>query len=181
MGFLDLVSSFVACRASATRPYGGIEIIPAPPFKLNSVTEVIEALDLIRCSDPRRFSRIQRYIRRIFLANYRSFVGCYRSFGQVCCLRKLPIPDSARSLAIYSYAATLVHESTHGLLEKKRIPHTSVNRRRIERICVSESVRFLARFPDMDRKYSRIVEYVDRGVMHKSRDMVSKQCDQPPQ
>ena len=43
------------------------------------------------------------------------------------------------------YAATLVHEATHGYIEAKGFRYIKPNRLRIERICRSEENRFLSR------------------------------------
>ena len=160
-GLQDIATSACVSRwLGGSRPYGGIEIMAAPPYKLGDLNEVVAALDLIRRTDPRRFARIQRFIKSIFVANYRTILGFYRTFGQICELKKLPIPESLRSVAIYHYASTLVHESTHGLLEKKRFPYTRANRRRIEKLCVREQARFLARFPGIAEKMELSRGYV---------------------
>lgn len=161
MGLLDLATSFCVARWLGSRPYRGMQIMAFPPCKLDAIIELVDALELVRRTDPRRFARIERFIKRIFLANYQTRLGFYRSFGCVCGLKRLPIPESSRALAVYAYAAALVHESTHGLLEKRRFPHTPANRRRLEQLCSDEQARFLARFPGIVKKWATIVGYID--------------------
>ncbi|MBI2927412.1 MAG: hypothetical protein HYY24_17080 [Verrucomicrobia bacterium] len=133
---------------------------------MDALAEIVEALELLRRTDPQRFTRIERFIKRVFLANYRSFLGCYRSFGQVCDLKKLPIPLVPRPLAIYSYAATLVHESTHARLDRLRFPRTRANVKRIEKLCLKEEARFLARFPGIHEALDLALQHVTGPSAH---------------
>ena len=165
VGLLDLATSFFVSRGLGNRPYRGIVTMAFPPHKVDALSEIVEALELIRRHDPRRFTRVERFIKRIFLANY-SFAGRYSPFGHVCGLQKLAVPDHLRSLATYHYAATLVHEATHAMLFAKRFPYTRTTLPRIEKLCVKEEARFLVRFPDIDRKLELTLGYV-AGIQKK--------------
>jgi hypothetical protein len=46
---------------------------------------------------------------------------------------------------VIDYAASLIHEATHGLLEARRIAYTRRSCLRIERLCLLEERRFIAR------------------------------------
>src|SRR5207244_3506210 len=56
-----------------------------------------------------------------------------------------PNSDTNRPFMIASYAKTLVHEATHGLLEARGVNYTAELRSRIEHLCVTEENRFLDR------------------------------------
>ena len=103
------------------------------------------ALELIRDSDRRRFQRIRRNVGWIVFGAWKNF-GFYSPFARVCGLRSRPRPDDEQVAAVF-FACLLVHEPTHGLLERKRFSYTSKNRIRLERICLAEEQRFLSRFP----------------------------------
>jgi hypothetical protein len=146
---------------------------------MDTLAEIVDALELIRTTDPRRFARIERFTKRIVLANYKNFLGRYRSFGQVCDLKRLPMPESSRHLAIYSYAATLVHESTHARLDSLRFPLTAANRKRIEELCLKEEARFLARFPGISRALDLTLHDLRRLSGRRDRELGAEAKPQP--
>ena len=171
-GLLDLAIFAVCSRVpEMSRPYAGIPIVAGSAYKVNDLTEVVAALELIQTIDPRRFARIQQFIKRIFVSNFRRYVGCYRSIGQVCDLKKLQVPEGLRSVTIYFYASTLVHESTHGLLFRKRFPHSPENKRRIEKLCATEAARFLRRVPGWDDKWDLARSYISGLPSHRARSV----------
>ncbi len=115
--------------------------------RLGSLVPVAEALDLVRRQDRRRFRRVERFIRRIFLANWKTF-GTYYPVGRVCGLKALRRPRTDKhEVVVHAYAYILIHEATHGLINSKMFAYTETNRSRIERICHKEAVYFLSRFP----------------------------------
>ena len=64
------------------------------------------------------------------------------------------------------YAATLVHEATHGAIYSRYIGHTRRNRLRIERLCHTETLRFLRRLDKPDRVWSeQIAGVFDEEVL----------------
>lgn len=104
-----------------------------------------EALDLIETSDLRRFRRVQkevRYIVNIELHSggmyMRSVKACDVDFGRYRSI-------THREWALHSYAATIVHEATHGFLFSRGHEYTPENREQVERICHDEGIRFLLR------------------------------------
>jgi hypothetical protein len=143
--FFELMSVFGrvgACRLTKTwRDFDGIRLIAYHPYRLESLSEVGEALELVRQKDLRRFNRIKKYVKQIVLADWRA-IGSYLVLSKVCHLRKLPVSQNDQHLAVYVYAALLVHEATHGLLEKKGFEYLP-NKKRIESLCNAEMARFL--------------------------------------
>jgi hypothetical protein len=107
-----------------------------------------ESLDLLQRRDPVRFRRVCRFINTI--VNEEALAT-----AQYCATIRTAVLDFARMellcperapLSVF-VAATLVHESTHGLVRAR-----GIHRRRcirVERLCHREESRFLGRF---DRK-----------------------------
>lgn len=107
---------------------------------------VPSALQLIKDLDSRRFRRLQRYVKWIFNCPLPYGGGHYHYLTRTCRLdieKATPEPDPAYAAA--AIASTLVHEATHGLLDARRIAYSSRLRSRVERCCVREQNRFLAR------------------------------------
>ena len=140
------------CLASAyARLFGrlqfmGIDLI-APDSKIPDLTThpVVEALRLIQSHDPRRFKRVQRFIRRILLLQGWNIKGrgMYFPSGRICTLKTLAGERSHYSPAIvHGYAFVLIHEATHGLLNNLVFPYNQAIKPRIEKICYAESARF---------------------------------------
>lgn len=110
-----------------------------------------DALALIERHDPRRFHRVQKHIRYIInqeltsLASYEPRLHrCSIDFGKY----ELDTDDPAiYEWRLVNYAASIVHEATHGYLFSLYIPYTPRTRARIERMCMMEERRFAARIP----------------------------------
>jgi hypothetical protein len=103
------------------------------------------AFDMIERKDPRRFRRVCRYLKGIVALPVNSEAG-YVPQLQVCAVRFQP-PRSKDKLPKSAawYAGLLVHEATHGLIEKHKIPYDEEHRERIERLCFKEQNRFFRR------------------------------------
>ena len=105
------------------------------------------ALELIRCKDGRRFRRVKRHLRYIVNGKLSFGYGAYdKNPGTFMVyferFKFEKYPDGARCL----YAATMVHEATHGEIERRGISWTKKSRQRIERLCHLETARFMGRF-----------------------------------
>jgi len=107
------------------------------------IARTTEALKLIEQLDPRRFSRIKRYIR--YIQNTELYSGgrfihgiCQIDFGRY---NFIAHPD----WSLYQYAGTIIHEATHGMLHAKNIRYRKSNWVQIEGICRAEQNRFLSR------------------------------------
>lgn len=142
--------------AGKSIPHGDIRLVAFPPYELDSLIPVIQALELLRKKDQRRFARVQRRIRLILLGNWKS-LGFYNPIGRACGLTMLS--PSKKPNAVYGYASILVHESTHALIQDRRFSYTKDTKSRIESICRKEEVRFLSRFPWLHSNLSSIFCY----------------------
>jgi hypothetical protein len=106
--------------------------------------QIIQALDLIQCVDPRRFQRVKREVRviRIFHRKPGSNYS-YRRIGRVCSLLAYGISEGVdRSAAIRYTAIEIVGAATYGTLHSKRVPFCNAIRDRAERIRRAEQIRF---------------------------------------
>ncbi len=95
----------------------------------------IQALDTLAIIDPRRFLRVQKYIRKI--AHIKSGISSYYHPLSVFIVHDFSKDD------IVLYASNIVHEGTHGYLDSKGFQYTFKTREQIERICLKEQFRFI--------------------------------------
>jgi hypothetical protein len=102
-------------------------------------SKVDAALTFIAVHDPHRGDRISRDIKRIvFLESGPEFWP-----GADACV----LHDITR-LSIEQVALIIVHEATHARLWHAGIRYNSGNQGRVERLCVSAELAFLARIPN---------------------------------
>lgn len=106
-------------------------------------TTVADALELVKSKDVRRFGRIQDNLR--FVIRMRKPAAArYLWIGRSCLINERRYPESPGPARVLRLACTLVHESTHGYILRKRIPVSSCKERH-EDICTQEVRRFLKR------------------------------------
>ncbi len=130
------------------------------------------ALKLIERYDPRRYRVIERELRLIVNQPMAS-AGAYERVTRQCkvSFTQYWTDEDGNFCAdpqaqhyewhLARYASMLVHESTHGRLDSLYIPYTKKTRVRIERICVAEQRRFLARLPQESYDLKAIVSPFD--------------------
>jgi hypothetical protein len=121
------------------------------------VSRTIAALDFIAETDPRRFRRVQRYIKAIIYGNKRSLAtyhrhlpGCFVGFSNFNFEEDAPYK-------VPLYACVLVHEATHGIFYARHIPYTKRSREIIEFNCTMEEWRFAQRFPPSEIDWKSII------------------------
>ncbi len=92
----------------------------------------IKALKLLQTNDPRRYCRVKKYLKNIALSPTGNghFQGANSSF----------IVDSFDYSRASSFAAEIVHEATHGLLDSRGFRYET-DKRRHETICIREQFR----------------------------------------
>jgi len=133
----------------------GITLIALPPYRVDSLIQVVTALELLERTDDRRYRRVQRFVKRIVLCDSR-LQAFYSLIGRICGLTKTPPPSKyADQLVVYRYAALLVHEATHGLVLAKAHCCTSGLSERAEKICTAEHKRYARKLPpkgDLERR-----------------------------
>jgi len=114
---------------------------------------IIQAIDLIKAHDTRRFQRLQKRLRyivnRLCLGS-----GEYRDWLQACIVDLTKFDFEVNEYHyIVQLACTLIHEATHGEIEAHNIIYSKRNFQRIERICDQEEKRFLARIKNEASDY----------------------------
>lgn len=107
---------------------------------------VPSALQLIKDLDGRRFRRLLRHIKWVVNCPFPYGGGEYHYPTRTCRLDfENPAVEPDPEYAVAAVASTLVHEGTHGLLRARGIGYSKQLRSRVERCCVKEQHRFLAR------------------------------------
>jgi len=162
-----------ACDKCRIAEHEGIKIcdfVDDPAHQAAFVARTIEAIELIKVADQRRFSRVRRHISYIVnvsaqesngTGEYEPLIGiCYVCFANYAIVSgddidpaEVPktrvVTDGVAAayggLPVISYALTLIHEATHGAVEARGIRYTWENRIRIERLCFLEETRFVER------------------------------------
>jgi hypothetical protein len=99
------------------------------------------ALQLIVTTDPRRYARIRRDLKRVLLTLASG--GQYLPRLETC---RIGI-DYVRRSSPLEVAMMIVHEATHARLWRAGYRYEAANRGRIERICVRAETTFAARIP----------------------------------
>ena len=136
--------------ATALATIDGIKIVDSgrkkdPRFYSDTVT----ALELIKSADPRRYRRLQREVR--FITNMEKIEqlgwASYNRSWRSCEVdyRRMNTDRESRDWSLRAYAATLVHEATHGAIYSRYIAYVPRLRARIEKLCVTEANRFVKR------------------------------------
>ena len=108
---------------------------------------LLEALRLLKATDPRRFERVRTHLAWIVHQTLeRRGMAEYRHRNRSCAIDFLePSPDYDREYFVGWYGCVLVHEATHGQIRSRGILYTPELRSRIERLCVQEEQRFVTR------------------------------------
>jgi hypothetical protein len=130
-------------RTTGGASFDGIQMRDLRDGVTPSFFPVIQsALLLVRETDPRRYSRIRRFLPYIVnfasssAAGYQHGIGCQIRFEE-------PAFVSHRPYSVAAYATILVHEATHGVVRTFGVRYTPAARSRIERLCWTEEQRFI--------------------------------------
>ena len=161
LGILQFVYVALFTGSRWSRPYSGITLIACRPLGLDTLSPIADALDLLHRVDLRRLKRVERHIKCILLGNFKQY-AFYDSLGRICGLRRRPDPDHSSPLAVYGYAASIIHEATHAFLDRKRFAPTKANLKRIERIYMREEARFLSKFPGLRDRLALVFGYTEK-------------------
>lgn len=109
-------------------------------------TVMLGALQLIKDTDPRRFSRVKRHLRWVVNGPLPQPGAEYAHKAQTCVIDfEKPESESDYPYWIAWHASMLIHEATHGLIDARGIRYSPELRVRIERLCVTEQKRFVRR------------------------------------
>jgi hypothetical protein len=124
-----------------------VDITRAKAAREAFVKRTTEALELVQRADRRRFARVRSHFRYIVHSEMAFAIGQYDWRLHACRLdfTRLRFQDDPNR-TLWKYAAILVHEATHGLLDARGIRLSQSNRQRVECICDKEAARFLRRY-----------------------------------
>ena len=128
------------------------------PPKSEGPTElarVSAAIQLIRDRDPRRFQRLRRDLRGIWIVHIVG-AGEYEPELHLCKLD----PTYVQKTDVTVVAATIIHEATHARLW--RFGYDSSMRSRIERLCLKEEIAFASRLNDSSEVLERAEHFMAR-------------------
>lgn len=106
---------------------------------------IVQAMELVKSADFRRFQRIQR--RLVYVVDgFCSGSGEYNHPLKACYvdLERFDFAND-EDWFLLQLACTLVHEATHGEIASHNIKYGDDNFVKIERICHQEEMRFLSR------------------------------------
>ncbi|HZR75248.1 hypothetical protein [Bradyrhizobium sp.] len=119
---------------------GSIEDKPWP-----GLSRVESALRLIRDRDPLSYSRVTRYLDRIWVRIVLGSLGEYQRQLNACVLDKHFVLSATTT--VEKIASTIIHEVTHARLEHWGIAYDEKARSRIEAICVRRELSFVRKVP----------------------------------
>lgn len=108
------------------------------------IKTITGSLDLVKCKDKKRFTRIRENIRHIVRMRMPSSARFLR-VGRACLINDEKYPELPGPAMVLRLACTLVHESTHGYLLTKKIPYSTCKARH-EEICTQEVLRFIKKY-----------------------------------
>lgn len=139
-------------RGSVRRDAHGILLAvgAATEYQADFFSKCSEALELITTYDPRRFSRIRRDLRVIFMS---AGGGPYYDpaiDGFIIDSRSL------RAATVTRLSSLIVHEATHARLHRLGIGDDQARAERREAICVRAEIDFLRRLPGTADLMSRL-------------------------
>jgi hypothetical protein len=110
-----------------------------------ATAKVGEALRLIAIHDPKRFAKLRRDVRRIWVGATHNRAEWVLGL-EMCVLRFDYVVSPETSPA--KLALTLVHEATHARLDRIGCSYAENDRARVERVCVQAEVALAERLTD---------------------------------
>ncbi len=107
--------------------------------------KIVEALRLIRDSDPVRYRRLLGDVRQLFVTTLAASVAHWANSSKACELdeRYLIRHETTPELI----ASIIVHEATHARLMRCGIGYEETLRDRVEQVCLRREIAFAARLP----------------------------------
>jgi hypothetical protein len=124
-------------------PFDVIDVTGNPEFGPHKA-KFAEASALIRKYDPARYDNLLRDLSLIVVADHQGRLEAqYHRFARAILVRATAL----QALDVHSVAALLVHEGFHGRLDRMGILQTRGRMQRIERLCLLNEAKFLARVP----------------------------------
>jgi hypothetical protein len=120
---------------------GSIEDKPQP-----GLSRVEDALRLVKDCDPLNYTRVVRYLDRIWVRLISRARAEYQRQLNACALDQRYV--LSETITVEKIASTIVHETTHARLERWGIAYDEKLRPRIEAICLRRELNFASKLPD---------------------------------
>jgi hypothetical protein len=118
----------------------GIKVVDAAgEHSDQTIRSLHAALQVISQTDPRRFERLRRDLRRIVLVKAGN--PEFASEAGACLIRG----GYVRQNSPEAVATTIVHEAVHARLHRRGIGYGPTMRSRVEEVCVREQIAFAGR------------------------------------
>ncbi len=119
---------------------------------------IVSSIDLIRNVDPKRYKTFRNEVSWITTCQIDfGAAAVYRRINKSCVINFVKYHED-EMLECVQYAAILVHEATHGLLETKGFDSKKNRILQIERICTTEANRFLRKVENVYPGYGDILK-----------------------
>jgi hypothetical protein len=132
-------------RANETGRFEGLRLASLRGDGGSFTKTILSSLRLIQEQDARRYARVRQHIAWIVNQVNNELGAQYLHRIRTLFLQFEDAPELSPDVLIAFYASTIVHEATHGVLESRGIEMSEANGLRIERLCVAEQNRFVAR------------------------------------
>lgn len=160
MGLRNILSARVTRSIFKSSLICTIDEIYISGIKKNndSFEEIIGfALDLIRDHDPKRYQRVKSEINWIVNSTIPSkYGGMYQRSVKACLINFDNYSEDFKIVSAF-YAGIIVHEATHGFIERKGFNYSNDKRLQIERICDAENNRFYRRIESIYPEYEGLL------------------------
>src|SRR5271156_1694721 len=138
---------WLAIKVSCVARVDGIiicDLTPRDLAKSDFRQPTLDALDLIRKYDPRRYRRVVRYIKYVVNRPLIS-TGNFERTRRMCNVDYNKQFAKSSPWNLYRFACLLIHEATHGQLLAKGLAYNDKTWERTERLCHLEEYRFIHR------------------------------------
>jgi hypothetical protein len=155
---LPLADRF-AWWVSKGRVTDGLWIGSAQSDSEPALQRVEAALELINRCAPLHYGRVKNNLSRIWVTLVPHGAGCYLHSLNACLLDERVVASEATTLEWI--ASAIVHEATHGRLEKRGIRYDEAVRLRIERICIRRELDFARHLSGIDTLIKEITQRLD--------------------
>jgi hypothetical protein len=139
------LSDRILLRLSAGKSIDGLRIRASEESEA-SLRRVLEALEIIKTFDRRRYDRILHDLELVWVRLLPAALACFDESLKACEIDTRFVLDEGSEPEII--AAAIVHEATHARLARCGIRYDENMRRRIEAVCVRRELAFAARLPN---------------------------------
>lgn len=139
-------------------------LMDTPSFHREAVEKVVEALALIQNVDPRRYSWIERHLRKFYLTEIEG--AQYWVAYHVCVLSS----EEVMKLPMHEMALRIVHEAAHARISKAGVAWWTESFAQIEARCIKEEMGFCSSLGDRGYSIDDRMRYYERQLLQLERE-----------